>query len=56
MNNLEYMYADDICLLAPSVIGLQRMLDSIRNNIKINPIKFVGIVYQPKKEVLLSKW
>ena len=38
------MYADDICGLAPSVIGLQRMLDvclhfSIRNDIKFNPIK-----------------
>ena len=33
----------DVCLLAPSAIGLQRMLDvclvfSIRNDIKFNPI------------------
>ena len=37
------MYVDDICLLAPSAIGLQRMLDvcfdfSIRNDIKSSPI------------------
>ena len=47
------MYADDICLLAPSAIGLQRMLDvcldfSIRNDIKFNPIKSVCIVFKLK--------
>ena len=51
------MYADDICLLSPSAIGLQRMLDvcfdfSIRNDIKFNPIKSVGIVIKPKNNKL----
>ena len=51
------MYADDICLLAPSAIGLQRMLDvcldfSIRNDIKFNPIKSVCIVFKPKSSKL----
>ena len=43
------MYADDICLMSSSAIGLQRMLDvcldfSIRNDIKFNPIKSVCVV------------
>ena len=51
------MYADDICLLAPSAIGLQRMLDvcfdfSISNDIKFNTIKFVCIVFKPKNNKL----
>ena len=42
------MYADDICLLAPNAIGLQRMLDvcinlSIRNDIMFNPMKSICI-------------
>ena len=51
------MYSDDICLLAPSAIGLQRMLDvcldfSIRNDIKFNPIKSVCIVFKSKSSTL----
>ena len=51
------MYADAICLLAPSAIGMQRMLDvcldfSIRNDIKFNPIKSVCIVFKPKSSKL----
>ena len=51
------MYADDICLLAPCAIGLQRMLDlcfdfSIRNDIKFNPIKSVCIVFKHKNNKL----
>ena len=51
------MYSDDICLLAPSAIGLQRMSDvcldfSIRNDIKFNPIKSVCIVFKPKSSKL----
>ena len=51
------MYANDICLLAPSAIGLQHMLDlcfdfSIRNDIKFNPIKSVCIVFKPKNNKL----
>ena len=47
------MYADDICLLALSAIGLQRMLDvcfdfSIRNYINFNPIKSECIAIKPK--------
>ena len=45
------IYAEYICLLVPSAIGLQRMLDvcfdfSIRN-IKFNPIKSLCVVFKP---------
>ena len=51
------MYADDICLLAPSAIGLQQLLDvcfdfSIRNNIMFNPIKSVCVVFKSKSNKL----
>ena len=55
------MYADDICLLAlvlaPSAIGLQRLLDvcfdfSIRNDIMFNPIKSVCVVFKSKSNKL----
>ena len=47
------MYAEDIFLLAPSAIGLQRLLDvcfdfSIRNDIMYNPIKSVCVVFNNK--------
>ena len=47
------MYADDICLLALSAIGLQRLLDvcfdfSTRNDIMFNPIKSVCVVFKSK--------
>ena len=53
----EVMYADDICLLAPSAIGLQRLLDvcfdfSIRNDIMCNPIKSVCVVFKSKSNKL----
>ena len=51
------MYADDICLLAPSAIGLQRLLDvcfdfSISNDIMFNPIKSVCVVFKYKSNKL----
>ena len=51
------MYADDICLLAPSAIGLQRLLDvcfdfSISNDIMFNPIKSVCVVFKSKSNKL----
>ena len=51
------IYADDICLLAPSAIGLRQMLDvccnfSICNDIMFNPVKSVCIAFQPKKSKL----
>ena len=51
------MYADDICLLAPNAIGLQRLLDvcfdfSIRNDIMFNPIKSVSVVFKSKSNKL----
>ena len=51
------MYADDICLLAPSAMGLQRLLDvcfdfSIRNDIMFNPIKSVCVVFKSKSNKL----
>ena len=47
------IYADDICLLAPSAIGLQQMLDvcfnfSICNDIIFNYVKSVCVVFQLK--------
>ena len=51
------MYADDICLLAPSAFGLQRLLDvcfdfSIRNDIMFKPIKSVCVVFKFKSNKL----
>ena len=51
------IYADDICFLAPSAIGLQQMLDvcfnfSICNDIIFNPVKSVCIAFRPKKNKL----
>ena len=51
------MNADDICLLAPSAIGLKRMLDvcfnfSIRHDIMFNPIKYVCVVFKSKSHKL----
>ena len=51
------IYADEICLLAPSAIGLQQMLDvclnfSICNDIIFHPVKSVCIAFQPKKSKL----
>ena len=55
MNNV--MYADDICLLSPSDIGLQRMLDvcldvSVINDIKFNHIKSVCVAFKPNSSKL----
>ena len=51
------MYADDICLLAPSAIGRQRLLDvcfdfSIRNNIIFNPINSVCVAFKSRSNKL----
>ena len=52
------IYADAICLLAPSAIGLQQMLDicfnfSMCNDIIFNlHVKFVCVAFQPKKNNL----
>ena len=51
------MYADEICLLALSAIGLQRLLDvcfdfNIRNDITFNPIKSVCVVFKSKSNKL----
>ena len=59
MNNAmnHVMYADDICLLAPSAIGLQRMLDvcfnfSIKHGIMFNLTKFVCVAFKAKNNKL----
>ena len=39
------MYADDICLLAPSASAMQSLLD---NDILFNPIKSVYTIFKPK--------
>ena len=51
------MYADDICLLTPSAIGLQQMLGvcynvSIENDIMFNPNRSIALVYKPKSNQL----
>ena len=52
MNHL--MYADDICILAPTAIALQQLLDicndySVANDITFNPMKSVCLVFRPEK-------
>ena len=47
------MYADDICLLAPSALGLQKLLEmcygfSQDNDIIFNSLKSVYVVFRPK--------
>ena len=46
------MYADDICLLAPSALGLQKLLEmcydfSQDNDIIFNSLKSVYVVFRP---------
>ena len=47
------MYADDICLLAPSASAMQSLLDvcydyGSDNDILFNPIKSVDTIFKPK--------
>ena len=49
------IYADDLCLLAPSAIDVQQMLDVclvLCNDIIFNPVKSVRVAFQPKKSKL----
>ena len=51
------VYANDICLLSPSAIGLQQMFDvcfnfSICNDIIFNPVKSVCVAFQSKRSKL----
>ena len=53
------MYADDICLMAPSAIALQKMLNmcyevSQSNDIIFNPIKSQCMVFKPNRFKLCS--
>ena len=48
------MYADDICLMAPSAMALQKMLNlcyefSLSNDIIFNPIKSQCMVFKPNR-------
>ena len=48
------MYADDICLLIPSALGLQKLLEmchgfSQGNNNIFNSLKSVYVVFRPKR-------
>ena len=48
------MYADDICLLAPSALGLQKLLEmcygfSQDNDIILNSLKSVYVIFRPKR-------
>ena len=47
------MYADDICLMAPTGTAMQNLLDvchnyGAANDILFNPLKYICIVYTPK--------
>ena len=49
MNHI--MYADDICVIAPTAIALQKLVDvcfeySIANDLIFNPVKSVCIVFK----------
>ena len=51
------IYADGLCVLVPSAIGLQLMLDvcfnfSTCNDIIFNPVKSVCVAFQHKKSKL----
>ena len=48
------MYADDICLLAPSALGSQKFLDVCNNFSQCNDVVFISlksvyIVFRPKR-------
>ena len=52
MNHL--MYADDICVMAPSAIALQKLLDvcyeyGITNDLIYNPLNSVCMVFKPRR-------
>ena len=52
MNHL--MCADDICLMEPTAIALQKILHvcyeyGITNDVKYNPLKFVCMVFKPRR-------
>ena len=52
MNHL--MYADDVCVMTPSAIALQKLLDvcyeySITNDLIYNPLKSVCMVFKPRR-------
>ena len=51
------MYADDICLLAPTASAMQSLLDvcyeyGTDNDTKFNPIKSICTVFKPKGECI----
>ena len=51
------MYADKICLMTPSAIGSQKMLDvcfdfSLRNDTMFNPVNSVCVAFKPKNSKL----
>ena len=51
---MHVMYADDICPLAPSALGLQKFLEmcygfSQDNDIIFNSLKSVYAVFRPKR-------
>ena len=52
MNHL--IYADDICVMAPLAIALQKLLDvcceyGITNDLIYNPLKSVCMVFKPRR-------
>ena len=52
MNHL--MYTDDICILGPTAIAMQQLLDichdyRVANDVTFNPLKSVCLVFSPAK-------
>ena len=52
-----FIYADDICLIAPGAFGMQKMFDvcfnfSLRNDIMLNPVKSICVTFKPKTSKL----
>ena len=50
----NYVYADDMCLLAPSAGGLQKLIDANskygnEHDILYNPIKSKRVIFLPKR-------
>ena len=50
---MQMIFADDICLIAPTATAMQNLLDvchnyGAANDIFFNPLKSVCIVYKPK--------
>ena len=49
-----FFYADDLCLLAPCAIALQKLLDicqeyGVEHDVIYNPLKYICMVFKPDR-------